>query len=206
MKIIFFSDFHNCIDFSNLKDVLLRCPSPDVAFTLGDISVRELISIKEFCKAIPVYGICGNHDGISSLDLAEIPNIHGKCIEVAGTTFSGFEGSVRYKRGAYTMFTQKESLEIFECVPAADILISHDRAFCGETIDVTETYSKSPHEGLTGISAYLQKHSPQLHVHGHIHKNERYFFNGIDTLSVFGVVFTSFENNTIKDYRILLEP
>lgn len=206
MNIIFFSDFHNCMDFTGLDTALLSCPSPDVFFTLGDISVRELCYIKELGKTIPIYGISGNHDGGFSLAISGIPNIHGKCIDVNGINFSGFEGSVRYKRGDYTMFTQKESIDVMTNVPQADILISHDRAFCGKKLAISEEYSKSPHEGLAGIFAYLKKYSPALHVHGHIHKNKRYFFNGIDTVSVFGAVYISIENNSINDYRILVEP
>jgi len=206
MNILFVSDFHNCVDMSRLKDVLLTSPFPDIVFSLGDISARELYFIKELVGSTPIYGVLGNHDGSTVLELVEIPDLHGKRLDVAGISFSGFQGSVRYKRGPYTMFSQKESLEVMANIPAADILISHDKPFCGKKLDVSEVYSKSPHEGLAGISAYLQKHSPSLHVHGHIHKNARYTLNGIDTLSVFGVVFISFENNFIKDYRILLEP
>ena len=205
MNILFFSDFHNCVDLSRLKDVFLTCPYPDIVFVLGDISARELIAIKEIIGTTPIYGVLGNHDGPTLLEFVEIPNIHCKRVDIAGISFSGFQGSVRYKRGPYTMFTQKESLDVMAAIPAADIFISHDRSFCGKKLDVSVEYSKSPHEGLAGISAYLQQHLPSLHVHGHIHNNARYVFHGIDTISVFGAVFISFENKSIKDYRILLE-
>lgn len=206
MNILFVSDFHNCVDLNRLETIFRSCPSPDVVFTLGDISVRELGFIKELTKTTPIYGVLGNHDGPFSLDLAEIPNIHGKHLDVGGISFSGFEGSVRYKRGTYTMFTQKESLAVSAAIPAADILISHDKAFCGMKLDISDALSKSPHDGLAGITAYLQKHSPRFHVHGHLHKNDRYLFNGTDSISVFGAVFISIENYSIKDYRILFEP
>lgn len=206
MKVLFLSDFHNCVDSCSLERVCFSCPLPDVVFTMGDISLRELVAIRDLFQTSPIYGIRGNHDGHSSLDLADIFNIHSKSIKLGDTIFAGFEGSVRYKRGDYIMFSQKESLDVALDVPAADILVSHDRSFCGPYSDISAEYSKSPHEGLIGITSYLQKHSPRLHVHGHIHKNQHYTWNGIDTLSVFGAVLVSFENKVIKDYQILFEP
>ena len=199
MNVLFLSDFHNCIDFCTLEGVCLSCPTLDVIFTMGDISNRELVAIRDLFQTAPIYGILGNHDGPSSLNFADISNLHGKSITVKDTTFAGFEGSVRYKRGDYTMFSQKESLDVARDIPAAEILVSHDRSFCGINVDLSAPYSKSPHEGLIG-------HSPRFHVHGHSHKNQRYIWNGIDTLSVFGAVFVSFENKVIKEYRILFEP
>lgn len=206
MQILLFSDFHNAVDLRALGSVLSSLPSPDVVFTLGDISSTDLLALRELIPCVPIYGICGNHDGTATLDLSGIPNIHGKVVELCGLRFAGFGGSVRYKRGLYTMFSQKESLDIAQALPPADVLISHDRAFIGKYPDLSADLTQNPHKGLVGLSSYLQNKKPLLHFHGHIHENKRYLYNEIPTLCVHGAVLVELVEGSITNYRILCQP
>lgn len=206
MRILLFSDFHNAMDLHALGSVLSSLPDSDVAFTLGDISSSDLLSVKELIPNVPIYGICGNHDCAATLDLAGIPNIHGKFVEIGGLRVAGFGGSVRYKRGLYTMFSQKESLAIAESLPAADILISHDRSFIGSSPDLSAEFTQNPHEGLVGITSYLRNERPFFHIHGHIHETKRYICNEINTLSVYGAVLVNVVERNITSHRLLAQP
>lgn len=200
-----FSDFHNAVNYEDLKQALFNQPVPNVVFTLGDISVSDLLFIKSLFPDVPIYGVCGNHDSQETLNMTDIPNIHGKVIEVEGTCFAGIGGSVRYKHGAYTMFSQNESLDIAKILPTADILVSHDKAFASKATTFSSEMAKDPHEGIAGISYYLRNHSPFLHIHGHIHENKQYVFETIDTISVYGVAVATIVNRNLIDYRVLLD-
>lgn len=205
MQILLFSDFHNAVNYDDLKQVLLNQTVPDIVFTLGDISVSDLMFIKNLFHNVPIYGVCGNHDSRATLNMADTPNLHGKVIEMDGVSFAGFGGSVRYKHGAYTMFSQNESLDIAKTLPAADILISHDKAYERHMPTYFPEITKDPHEGMAGISYYFRNHSPFLHLHGHIHTNKQYVFEEINTISVYGVATLTIVNRSLIDYRVLLD-
>lgn len=200
-----FADFHGTVKHETLKQAVLYYPKPDVVFTLGDISVVDLSFIKTVFSDVPVYGVCGNHDELTTLDMGGIPNIHSKVIEIAGVRFAGIGGSVRYKRGSYVMYSQTESLDIAKSLPPADILISHDKAYIGKTSARFPEFAQDPHEGMAGISYYLRKHSPFLHIHGHIHTNKQYAFENINTLSVYGTAIVTIAGGHIVDYQVLID-
>lgn len=205
LRIFLFSDFHGTVDQETLKHALLNQPSPDVVFTLGDISVSDLSFIKTVFSDVPVYGVRGNHDELTTLDMGGIPNIHGKVIEVAGVRFAGIGGSVGYKPGSYIMYSQKESLDIAKALPPAAVLISHDKAYKGKTSARFPEFAQDPHEGMAGISYYLRKHSPFLHIHGHIHTNTQYAFENTDTVSVYGAAFVTIAGSRVVDYCVLMD-
>lgn len=205
MNILLFSDFHNSVDIEMLKDALSRTPFPDAVFTLGDISVEDLQAIKIITTPAPIYGIAGNHDTHSTLELADIPNIHGKVVEIGGLRFTGFDGSIRYKHGSYVMYSHKESLQIAKGLPKVDILLSHDKAFAGSKLAIFSHYTQNPHEGLAGITAYLKKTKPVCHIHGHIHENKRYSFKDIDTISVYQAAALSVTKDGVDEIQVLIK-
>ncbi len=205
MRILLVSDFHNAVNYEDLKQTLSNQPVPDVIFTLGDIAVSDLLFIKTLFQEVPIYGVCGNHDSQETLNMADIPNIHGKVIELDGVRFAGLSGSVRYKQGAYTMFSHNESLDIAKTLPPADILISHDKAYADKITKFPSEITKDPHEGMAGISYYLREHSPFLHIHGHIHKNKQYDFEQINTISVYGIAVATIINQKLDNYQVLLD-
>lgn len=206
MQLLLFSDFHNSIDLNALRAILSQQPPHDAALTLGDISTSDLMAIKEMLPTTPIFGVCGNHDGPSTLEQAGIQNIHANAVEISGLRLTGFEGSVKYRRGPYAMYSQEESLAIAKSLPPADILISHDRALSGRKPDLRTEYTKNPHEGLFGITTYLREHTPFLHIHGHTHENKISRQNGISTIVVYGAASLTTNNRQIESYRLLLTP
>ena len=134
----------------------------DICFLLGDIQSEYLKELKQIIKT-PMYGLNGNHDS-KTIEGAEIGNLHGRCGRKNDCVFCGLQGSVRYKSGPWTMYTQEESREICKALPPCDVFLTHDKAF-----DVGE--SDPAHCGLQGILEYIEEHQPKLHIHGHLHEN-----------------------------------
>lgn len=160
MHMLIITDLHNFSEEEYQKVKNLR--DYDICFLLGDICPDYLQQLKEIIHT-PIYGLNGNHDLMHTVEDAGIENFHGKLIEFKGTTFTGFQGSYRYKNGDFCMYTQKESLEISKHIPKADIFLTHDIYYSGGKY--------GPHSGLKGITKYIKKNRPLLHVHGHLHTN-----------------------------------
>lgn len=55
---------------------------------------------------------------------------------------------------------------------------------------------------MIGISHYLCKQSPFLHIHGHIHENKRYSIEDVDTISVYGAAAVTVEEKKVVDYFV----
>lgn len=179
INLLVISDTHRSLRDEQEKIIDKVRLKSDLVITLGDVPFEGLLYIK------PDFGVLGNHD---SFGLLGTWDIHGKMVEKNGVTLVGFEGSSRYKDGCFPMYSQEESLKID--LLKADILISHDRIFKGILDDA--------HTGLKGITQYLEKHSPFLHIHGHHHKQEVYKYNETTVISVYKCVFIEVKNNIIK--------
>jgi uncharacterized protein len=139
---------------------LVESHRPDVVVTLGDLEPDVLDPLGRF--PIPVVGVYGNHDDGHYLDAANTTNLHLRSAELGGVTFAGFEGCVRYTRGAPLQYTQKEASKLARKLPAADVLISH-----APPRGVHEEPADRAHEGFDGLRAYDERVVPRLHLHGH---------------------------------------
>lgn len=139
----------------------------DCCLLLGDIPSDALFRIKELVMK-PIYAVGGNHDTREMYEKANISYVHGELVEVNGFSVTGLEGSHRYKKAEeLLMLTQEESIKAASELPPADILISHDSSF--------GRYGEAPNKcGLKGISNYIKKHRPKLHLHGHYHIYDKY--------------------------------
>ena len=163
MKILIITDCHHLLREEAEK---LENLEYDVCFLLGDISGKYIDIILEHIRKNKIYGILGNHDEFGVLEARNILNIHCKLIEINGITFLGFEGSNRYKRGKFPMFSQKEAKKILMKCLKADILLTHDSPY--------KLYSSGKdlaHCGLKAISKYIKKYKPKFNIHGHQHIN-----------------------------------
>ncbi len=192
MILLVFADLHTpCID--KIKSIDFSCYEYDACFTLGDIDVSTLKTIKNSvdCK---VYAVLGNHDVngmLSGLDIRHIDQIQ---IKIGSLSFVGLSGSSRYKEGDYPMLTQKESIEISKNLPCADILISHDGAY-----GLYGSKSDKIHCGLKGISRYVKRNKPFINLHGHHHINTTQFYKGTIDICVYGCSMIEIGLNGISD-------
>jgi len=139
---------------------LVRSHDPDVVITLGDLTPDALDPLGRF--ALPVLGVYGNHDDGHYLDAANTTNLHLRATTIGGLTFAGFEGCVRYTRGAALQYSQREASRLARRVPRADVLISH-----APPRGVHEEPDDRAHEGFDGLRAYDERVAPRLHLHGH---------------------------------------
>jgi len=184
IKILFITDTHNCLAYTDKYLNYLKSISPtdyDICIVLGDVSGLDIDAIKSLIPAEKLYGIAGNHDSRNIMEANNITDIHGKIIECKGIKIAAIMGSNRYKQGDYGMLTQEESLEIAESMADADILVSHDKAYIWDKND-------DVHDGLKGITYYLYKNHIPLHIHGHLHEEfEETLKNGTKSICLFQI-------------------
>jgi Icc-related predicted phosphoesterase len=133
---------------------------PDAIVTLGDLDPDVLDPLGRF--PIPVLGVYGNHDDGRYLEAANTTNLHLRSAELGGLTFAGFEGCVRYTRGAPLQYTQKEASKLARRLPAADVLISHS-----PPRGIHEEPDDRAHQGFDGLRDYVERVAPRIHLHGH---------------------------------------
>lgn len=184
LKILFFTDTHNCLahseeDINYLK--ALKSTDYDLCLVLGDISGDDFTVIKELIPLKKIYGIVGNHDSINALELNNIKNINGQVIECKGIKIAAIMGSNRYKNGDYGMMTQEECSNLVQNMSSADILISHDKAYIYDRHD-------NVHDGLKGITEYIYRNHIPIHIHGHLHEEyEENLRNGTRSMGIYKI-------------------
>jgi Icc-related predicted phosphoesterase len=139
---------------------LIEMHEPDVVLTLGDLTADVLDPIGRY--AVPVLGVYGNHDDGRYLDAANATNLHLRSATVDGVTFAGFEGCVRYRRGAPLQYTQKQAAKLARKIPRADVLVTHS-----PPRGIHEEPDDRAHEGFEGLRDYVTVVQPRLHLHGH---------------------------------------
>ena len=176
LNILIFSDLHNHIDKE--IDKIKNIPY-DYCFILGDISVYNLKMILKYIDKQKIYAVLGNHDDLELLDKFGIKNIHGTMINLNDIKIVGFSGSFKYKNSNTAMFNQKESIEIFKLLPAADILISHDTGYR------LMNFKDSAHQGFKGITKYIEKHKPKLNLFGHYHRNTDFKYKNTKCICIY---------------------
>lgn len=160
MKILFLSDLHD-INIDNLEKI--NNLTYDICILLGDIPKKGLDIIKTKIKSDKLYGITGNHEDSELLKRCGITDISFQLINIDNLSFYGIPGSVRYKRGMYSMFTQEEMSEKIKNSEKCDILISHESGFHYVDTDMV-------HEGFIAIDKYIKTLQPKYNVFGHHHK------------------------------------
>jgi Icc-related predicted phosphoesterase len=163
MKILLIADLHD-INENNIKKI--KNIEYDICFLLGDINNQGLSLLKKYIDLEKTVGITGNHEDFGLLKRNNIQDINLKMMNFNGINIFGISGSVRYKRGMYSLYTQDElsSLIDVDNMPKCDILISHESGFHFISDDTT-------HEGFKIIDQILQKNQPKYNLFGHHHQN-----------------------------------
>lgn len=101
-------------------------------------------------------------------------------------SFTGISGSIKYKniKSPY-LKTQRKALEEVKYLPAADIILSHDKP--KEESDNSDCLQEHSHYGLYAIWWYMQRFTA-INFHGHMHQiyrnNKEYGFFGIQYIRV----------------------
>lgn len=164
-KILVISDIHYELsdeEFSIINN------NYDACFALGDIPkpILRIIAQQEYS----VYGVLGNHDTPDFFNGLDVINIHNSSRVIGNYNIIGLEGSSIYKRGPYVMHDQKEIRDITKNLPYADILLSHDSPWHMHDTSMNK-------EGFIGITKYIKRNKPLLHIYGHHHVNAHQILN-----------------------------
>nr|WP_228430548.1 metallophosphoesterase [Baekduia soli] len=128
--------------------------------TLGDLAADVLDPLWRY--EVPILGVYGNHDDGRYLGAANTTDLHLATATLGGLTFTGFQGCVRYKRGAPLQYSQREASRLARGLPRADVLVTHS-----PPRGVHEEPGDRAHEGFDGLRAYVEAVQPRLHLHGH---------------------------------------
>lgn len=202
MRALLISDTHGIFNaiYSKHKDSILDF---DIIFLLGDHSTTDVKIIESISNGIPICRIAGNHDTLGETQSYEsfTIDLHGHlfCPETEKPTFTGWQGSHRYKNSQDYGYTQKESLEEFKKIPKADILFSHDGPF--------NDYKDDAHCGLKGITQYIKHNKPKTLIFGHLHKPNHFKLDDTDCYCTYQLAWFEFddEGNVInyKQYEVI---
>lgn len=111
---------------------------------------------------VPSLGVYGNHCDGRYFNKLGITNLHLARVEIAGTTFTGLQGCVRYKEGTRDLlYTQDEYAEMISQMPAADVLVTH----CPPA--GINDHADDAHVGIAALRAWVDANGPRALIHGH---------------------------------------
>lgn len=206
MRIIFFSDPHNCHKNLNV-------PDGDLVICAGDATkrgtVEEFLDFLEWFDKLPHFYkifIGGNHD--SCLDYKLGPRnsrllhklgrfvceptncyLENKGVQIEGINFWGSPNTPLY--GEKNAFSKKRGFELrshWNIIPEeVDILITHGPSkFTNDQIIIGEFV------GDEDLSYHIGRVRPKLHLHGHIHESRGVTYDK-GTVFINGVV-TKYDN------------
>lgn len=169
MKILAVSDIESkalwdYFDKSRLEGI-------DVIVSCGDLKAEYLSFLATFFYG-PVLYVHGNHDE----SYEKKPPEGCICIEDQvfvhqGIRFLGLGGSMRYKPGPFQYTDRQMSLRAVRLWPKIaahhgfDVLVTHAPAF-GQGDAPTPA-----HQGFKSFLSLMDRYSPQVHLHGHVHLN-----------------------------------
>jgi Icc-related predicted phosphoesterase len=134
----------------------------DAVFCLGDLDrawIESLASLR-----LPRYGVHGNHDPEQVLRELDVEDLHMRRTQFGGVTVAGFEGCVRYSRGATHQYSQREAARLARRLPAADVLLCH----C-PPLGINDDPEDPAHIGFEGLRDWVDRHRPRHLFHGHTH-------------------------------------
>jgi Icc-related predicted phosphoesterase len=134
----------------------------DAVVCLGDLDRAWIETIAGL--SIPRIGVHGNHDAEGLLREIDVDDLHGRRISLAGMTFAGLEGCVRYNRSGSYQYTQKEGCKLARKLPGADVLVSH----C-PPLGINDDPEDPAHVGFEGLREWVDKYHPRHLLHGHTH-------------------------------------
>lgn len=138
----------------------LDAEAVDVVVLAGDLFSGDLRGLTQTSR--PTLGVYGNHCDGQYLAEMGFTNLHLAAVEVAGVTFTGLEGCVRYKTGSSDiLYTQEEYRLMVQQLPAADVLVTH----CPPR--GINDHQDPAHHGIDALRTWIETRPPRLVVHGH---------------------------------------
>lgn len=169
MKILALSDVESKVLWDFFKPELLE--GIDVIVSCGDLDPHYLSFLATFFHG-PVLYIHGNHDGhYESTPPEGCICIEDQIYEYKGVRFLGLGGSMRYKEGPW-QFTQRQMKRrvwklwfTLTSHRGFDVLVTHAPAW------QINDHDNLVHTGFKVFRHLIDKYSPKLMLHGHVHLN-----------------------------------
>jgi Icc-related predicted phosphoesterase len=158
--------------------------SPDLMISCGDLPAYYLDYLVSKLD-VPLYAVHGNHDTPPGLDHTEGFNncgahwIGGRGVRTpGGLLLAGFDGSLRYNKGAYQSSQAEMQALAHSLVPWMML----NRLRYGRFLDILITHAPPlgvhdrPDRCHTGFDAFnwlIRNFKPRYHLHGHVHVFDR---------------------------------
>jgi Icc-related predicted phosphoesterase len=157
---------------------------PQAILSCGDLPAYYLDYLVSKLN-VPLYAVHGNHDAAPPLEGSENFNrcgaywLQNKGLRTPeGLLIAGFDGSLRYNRGAYQASQAEMQANVRSLVP----WLMMNKLRYGRFLDVLITHAppKGIHDARdrchTGFDAFnwlIHTFKPRYHLHGHIHIYDR---------------------------------
>lgn len=149
-----------------IQDILAQ-NAIDVIVTLGDLEMMQIRALEDV-TTIPKLGVYGNHCSGMYMPELGIENMHLATKTIAGLTFGGFEGCVKYKESSAKMYTQEEASRMLASFPRVDIMLVHCPPF-----GVNDDQDDIAHTGFIGLRDYVEREKPRALLHGHTYPSDQ---------------------------------
>lgn len=184
MKILTITDTHGVFNaiYEQNKD---KIKDFDFIVLLGDHTPNDIKIITKVFD-VSIYRVAGNHDMPDLYKNQDMIDIHNKLVNTK-PSFTGWQGSHKYKENQYYGFTQEESIDFFKKMNKADILFSHDGPFGYGVMN-------DAHCGLKGILMYIKKKKPKTVIYGHNHNFKNYKLRRTNCFCVYQMTLFEFDS------------
>lgn len=152
-------------------------PDVDLVLAAGDLpgSYLEFVASK---LTVPVVYVHGNHanEKVTDEDDRRVPPrgviaAHRRVVEEAGIRIAGWGGAPRYRKGGHGQYSPAEArwglgLLAFRARRGVDLLLTHAPPLGAHA------GTDYAHRGDPEITRFLERCTPSVLVHGHIHEYE----------------------------------
>ena len=168
MKILAVSDIESDLFYEYYRPGRLK--GYDLIISCGDLKT-EYLEFLVTMASCPLFYVHGNHDEINTREPEGCLCIDDKLVVYQGLRIVGLGGSYSYRKGEY-MYTESQMRgRVFRLWPSItihkgiDILVTHAPA---RGLNDSDSLS---HRGFECFNYILDKYSPELFLHGHVHLN-----------------------------------
>jgi predicted phosphodiesterase len=167
MKILSISDYVEPLLFDRFEPE--RFEGVDLIISCGDLP-PEYLSFLANGLGVPLYYVQGNHDiRHQSKPTGDCTDIHARLVRFRGIKILGLEGSYWYNGGPHQYTENQMRMIVWKLRPGIwlkggiDMVVTH-----APPRDIHDQQDRC-HRGFKSFRWIIEKYSPKVFVHGHIH-------------------------------------